>query len=59
METTKDYERFKLLEFNRKGLDRNHINKIKDSISKNGYIGNPILVMMILRFLMANIALQH
>nr|DAZ24984.1 MAG TPA: chromosome partitioning protein [Caudoviricetes sp.] len=44
METTKDYERFKLLEFNRKGLDRNHINKIKDSISKNGYIGNPILV---------------
>lgn len=44
METSKDYERFRMLDFNRKGLDRNHINKLKDSITKNGYIGSPILV---------------
>lgn len=44
MERTTDYERFKLLDFNRNKLDRNHINKIKDSIGKNGYISSPILV---------------
>lgn len=44
METTKDYERFKLLEFNRKTIDRRHVNRLKESITKNGYIGNPILV---------------
>lgn len=44
MERTKDYERFTLLEFNRQNLNREHINKIKASITKNGYIGNPILV---------------
>lgn len=44
METTKDYERFKLLGFNRKRIDRRHVNKLKESITKNGYIGNPIIV---------------
>ncbi len=44
MAKTTDYEKFKLLDFNRKKLDRNHINKIKESITKNGYIGSPILV---------------
>jgi hypothetical protein len=43
MKTTTDYEKFKLLSLNRK-LDRNQINKIKRSITNNGYIGNPILV---------------
>lgn len=44
MERTNEYDKFKLLDFNRKCLDRCHINKIKDSITKNGYIGSPILV---------------
>lgn len=44
MERTTDYEKFKMLNFNRKKLDRNHINKIKNSITKNGYMGSPILV---------------
>ena len=44
MALTKDYDRFKLLNLNR-SLDRNHINKIKDSIVKNGYLmSNPIIV---------------
>ena len=44
MERTKNYERFSLLEFNRP-LNRNHINDIKASISKNGYFtSNPIVV---------------
>ena len=44
MALTRDYDRFKLLNLNR-SLDRNHINKIKDSIVKNGYLmSNPIIV---------------
>lgn len=41
---TKDYEQFKLIDENR-NLNRNHINKIKDSITEFGYVAsNPILV---------------
>lgn len=44
MKTTKDYEKFKLLDLNR-NLNRRHINELKDSISKNGYLmSNPIIV---------------
>lgn len=40
----KNYELFKFIDSNR-NLNRNHINKLKDSISKNGYIENcPIIV---------------
>lgn len=38
------YEKFNILEQNR-NLNRNHINKIKDSITKHGYLAsNPIIV---------------
>lgn len=41
---TKDYEQFKMLDYNR-NLNRNHINQIKEDISKVGYLeGLPILV---------------
>lgn len=44
METTKNYDEFKLLSLNRH-LDRRHINELKNSISKNGYLmSNPIIV---------------
>lgn len=44
MQKTKDYEQFKLLDLNR-NLNRKHINELKDSISKNGYlVSNPIIV---------------
>lgn len=44
MRKTKDYERFKFLGLNR-NLNRTHINNLKDSIAKNGYLmSNPIMV---------------
>ena len=43
MEKTKNYEKFKFLSLNR-NLNRRCINALKNSITKNGYIGNPILV---------------
>ena len=44
MSQSNDYEKFKLLDYNR-DLNRNQINKIKDSIARNGYLqSNPIIV---------------
>ncbi len=44
MQTTQDFRKFNLLSFNR-NLNRNHINKIKELITKNGYLeGFPIIV---------------
>ena len=41
---TKDYEKFTLLDFNR-DVDSRHVKKLKDSISKFGYLhSNPIIV---------------
>lgn len=44
MSVSKDYDKFNLLEYNR-NLDRNQINKLKESISIHGYLSsNPIIV---------------
>lgn len=44
MKRSKNYDDFKLLSLNR-NLNRKHINELKDSISKNGYLmSNPIIV---------------
>ena len=43
MPKTNNYEMFKFLDLNR-SLNRNVINALKNSITKNGYIGSPILV---------------
>ena len=44
MEKTKDYRKFNFLSLNRR-LNRKHINALKTSITKNGYLSsNPILV---------------
>lgn len=44
MSQTKDYDKFNMLDFNR-DLDRRHINKLKKSITQNGYlVANPIIV---------------
>lgn len=44
MSESKMYEKFNMLEQNR-NLNRNHINKIKNSIQKHGYLtSNPIIV---------------
>jgi len=43
MEKTKDYKKFSFLGLNRR-LNRRSINALKTSITKNGYVGSPILV---------------
>lgn len=44
MSVSRDYDKFNLLEYNR-NLDRIQINKLKESISKHGYLqSNPIIV---------------
>jgi hypothetical protein len=44
MKTTKNYDKFNLLDFNRE-MSESHIKKIKESIDKYGYVmSNPIIV---------------